>query len=279
MNADTSPLPRRDFIRTLSVALPAFSALAAHAQQAPAPRPKQDMKHDMSAMPATWIGSEVIVMLLYPQFTALDLLGPQYFLASLMGAKVLLVAKDSAPVACDTGVKMLPDITFEQCPEKLDLLCVPGGSSGTLAAMQDEATLRFVREKGASARMAASVCTGSLLLGAAGLLQGRKATSHWLVKDLLPRFGATPVEDRVVEDGRVITAAGVTAGLDLGLHLTLKWRDRLYAESMALLAEYAPAPPVQAGDPARSPAQAVELMRAMLAGFHQKVSDAYPAPR
>jgi putative intracellular protease/amidase len=275
MNADTTPLPRRDFIRTLSAALPAFSALAAQAQQ-PAAKPSA---HDMSAMPATWTGSEVIVMLLYPQFTALDLLGPQYFLASLMGAKVLLVAKDAAPVACDTGVKMLPDITFEQCPEKIDLLCVPGGSSGTLAAMQDDATLRFVREKGGSARIAASVCTGSLLLGAAGLLQGRKATSHWLVKDLLPRFGATPAEDRVVEDGRVITAAGVTAGLDLGLHLTLKWRDRLYAECMALLAEYAPAPPVQAGDPARSPAQAVEMMRAMLAGFHQKVSDAYPAAR
>lgn len=263
---------RRAFLQQLAAVLPGMAALSAPAaQEKPLPP-----SHDMSAMPPTWTGSEVIAMMLYPQFTALDLIGPQYFLASLMGAKVLLVAKTKDAVRSDTGVQVLPDITFDECPAKLDLLCLPGGTSGTLAAMQDEATLRFVRDKGGAARIAASVCTGSLILGAAGLLRGKKATSHWLVKDLLPRFGATPSNDRVVEDGNVITAAGVSAGLDFGLHLTLKWRDRQYAECMSLLAEYAPAPSVNSGDPATAPPASVQLMRSMLAGFHQKVADIDP---
>ena len=201
---------RREFLRQLTCVLPGFAALAQTTRaQAPAQAAAPD--HDMSAMPPGWMGHEVIVQVLYPQFTALDLIGPHHFLSSLMGAKVLLAAKSMEPVSSDAGVKLMPDITFAECPAALDLLCVPGGSSGTLAAMQDAETMAFIRKAGAAAKVVSSVCTGSLILGAAGLLQGRKATSHWLVKDLLPLFGATVSNDRVAEDGKVITAAGVTS--------------------------------------------------------------------
>lgn len=263
---------RRHFLRQLTCVLPGLAALAqttsAHAQQRAVQPPPA---HDMSAMPPTWMGSELIVQVLYPGFTALDLIGPHYFLSSLMGAKVLLAARTKDLVSSDAGVKIMPDITFAECPEKMDLLCVPGGTTGTLAAMQDKETMDFIRRAGASARVVSSVCTGSLILGAAGLLKGRKATSHWLVKDLLPNFGAIPSDDRVVEDGRVITAAGVTAGMDFGLHMSLKWRDREYTDCLALLAEYDPHPPTTAGDPAKAPAHSRQLMVDMLAGFHQKV--------
>jgi putative intracellular protease/amidase len=261
---------RREFLRQLTCVLPGLAALAqtTSAQAAPEePKPA----HDMSAMPPGWMGHEVIVQVLYPQFTALDLIGPHYFLSSLMGAKVLLAAKSMELVSSDSGVKIMPDITFADCPAALDLLCVPGGTTGTLAAMQDAETMAFIRKAGAAAKVVSSVCTGSLILGAAGLLKGRKATSHWLVKDLLHHFGATVSNDRVVEDGKVVTAAGVTAGMDFGLHMSLKWRDREYTDCLALLAEYDPHPPTTAGDPAKAPAKTRQLMVEMLAGFHQKV--------
>ena len=259
---------RREFLRQLTCVLPGFAALAQTASaQAQAAAPD----HDMSALPPSWTGHEVIVQVLYPQFTALDLIGPHHFLSSLMGAKVLLAAKSLELVSSDAGVKIMPDITFADCPAALDLLCVPGGSSGTLAAMQDAETMAFIRKAGAAAKVVSSVCTGSLILGAADLLQGRKATSHWLVKDLLPLFGATPSNDRVVEDGKVITAAGVTAGMDFGLHMSMKWRDREYTDCLALLAEYDPHPPTTAGDPTKAPAKTRQLVADMFTGFRQKV--------
>lgn len=264
---------RRDFLRQLTCVLPGFAAMvqSAAAQSTSKPPPAA---HDMSAMPPGWMGKEVIVQVLYPGFTALDLIGPHYFLSSLMGAKVLLAAKTKELVSTDTGVKLVPDVTFDECPDKLDLLCLPGGTTGTLAAMQDAETMAFVRKAGQNARFVSSVCTGSLILGMAGFLKGRKATSHWLVKDLLPGFGATASDDRVVEDGNVITAAGVTAGMDFGLHMSLKWRDREYTDCLALLAEYDPHPPTNAGDPAKAPARVRQLMTDMLAGFHTKVEAA-----
>lgn len=261
---------RREFLRQLTCVLPGLAALA-QTTSAQAAAEQQPPAHDMSAMPPGWVGSEVIVQVLYPQFTALDLIGPHYFLSSLMGAKVLLAAKTKDPVSSDTGVKIVPDISFAECPEKIDLLCVPGGTTGMLQAMLDEETMAFMRKAGAAARIVSSVCTGSLILGAAGLLKGRKATSHWLVKDLLPLFGATPSDERVVEDGRVITAAGVTAGMDFGLHISTKWRDRDYTDCLALLAEYAPHPPTTAGDPAKAPANVRKLVTDMFTGFRQKV--------
>jgi cyclohexyl-isocyanide hydratase len=266
---------RRAFLRSLALTLPAVTLLAegqgpAKAKVEPAPA----SGHDMSAFPPSWTGKEVIAMLIYPGFTALDLVGPHYFLSSLMGAKVILVAKTKVTITSDAGLKFVPDYDFDTCPVDLDLLVIPGGTAGTLAAMEDQATREFVRRQATSAKRLASVCTGSLILGAVGLLKGRKATSHWLVKDLLPKFGAVPAEGRVVEDGRLITAAGVTAGMDFGLHMALKLRDREYADSLALLAEYAPEPPTAAGDPAKAPPRVRQMMEAMMAEFRQKVIDA-----
>jgi putative intracellular protease/amidase len=264
---------RRAFLRNLALTLPALTLFAqgegaAKATSSPAP----SAGHDMSAFPPSWSGKEVIAMLIYPGFTALDMVGPHYFLSSLMGAKVVLVAKTKVMVTSDAGLKFMPDVDFDTCPVDLDLLVVPGGTAGTLAAMEDQTTREFVRRQAASAKRVASVCTGSLILGAAGLLKGKKATSHWLVKDLLPKFGAIPAEGRVVEDGRLITAAGVTAGMDFGLHMSLKLRDREYTDSLALLAEYAPEPPTSAGDPAKAPPKVRQMMELMMAEFRQKVA-------
>jgi len=268
MNSD-----RRAFLRSLALTLPAMTLFAQeHGKGKSKAEPVPSMDHDMSAFPPSWFGKEVIAMLIYPGFTALDMVGPHHFLSSLMGAKVILVAKTKVLVASDAGMKFMPDADFDDCPAGLDLLVVPGGAAGTLAAMQDQTTKEFVRRQAASAKRLASVCTGSLILGAAGLLKGKKATSHWLVKDLLPKFGALPAEGRVVEDGRLITAAGVTAGMDFGLHVALKLRDREYADSLALLAEYAPEPPTSAGDPAKAPPKVRQMMEGMMAEFRQKVS-------
>jgi cyclohexyl-isocyanide hydratase len=224
-------------------------------------------EHDMSDMPATWTGNEQIAMLLYPSFTALDLVGPQYMFASLMGAKVHLVAKAKTPVMSDTGMAIVPTATFDQCPKSLDILFVPGGSQGTLNAMQDKATLRFLADRGARAKLVTSVCTGSLVLGAAGLLEGYKATSHWATRDLLTHFGATPTDARVVRDRNRITGAGVTAGLDFGLSIVGQLRDREYAETVQLLAEYAPEPPFSAGSVRTAAPHTKKVIDKMFVGF------------
>jgi putative intracellular protease/amidase len=191
-----------------------------------------------------------IAMLVYPGMTALDLIGPQYAFASIMGAEVSLVAKSSAPLHTDTGVTILPDRTFQQCPSQLDILFIPGGSRATVAAMNDAETVAFVKDRGSRATWVTSVCTGSLILGAAGLLQGRKATSHWLVRDnILPLLGAQPLNQRVVIDGNRITGAGVSAGLDLGLTLVAKIKGDDYARAVQLMEEYDPRPPFHAGSP------------------------------
>jgi transcriptional regulator GlxA family with amidase domain len=221
----------------------------------------------MSSMPANWMGKEKIAFLIYPGFTALDMVGAHYMLTSLMGATTHLVAKESNPIISDSGLSFNPSITFETCPADLDIVCVPGGSTGTLAAMQDDATLRFLKHCGGSAGLVTSVCTGSLLLGAAGLLDGYKATSHWVTRDLLREFGAIPTQGRVVRDRNRVTGAGVTAGLDLGLSLVAQLRDPTYAQGVQLLAEYAPDPPFDAGTPERAPADVTAMIGGMFTGF------------
>ncbi|WP_428669057.1 DJ-1/PfpI family protein [Reyranella sp.] len=224
-------------------------------------------EHDMSSMPAYWMGSEQIAFLIYPQFTALDMVGPHHMLSSLMGATVHLVASTRDPVRSDNGLVFVPSVTFEDCPRDLDVICVPGGSQGTLAAMQDEATMDFLKDRGGRARYVTSVCTGSLILGAAGLLAGYKATSHWATKALLPIFGATPVDARVVEDRNRVTGGGVTAGIDFGLALVGHLRDRQYAEAVQLMAEYDPQPPFTAGAPDRAPQEVKDMIDKMFTGF------------
>lgn len=215
------------------------------------------------------MGSETIAILVYPQFTALDAIGPQYALAGMMGATVRLVAKDRnivpAEGAGDTGLCVRPHWTFDDCPEDLDLLLVPGGLAGTLAAIEDKATRQFVADRGKKAKLAGSVCTGSLILGAAGLLQDRKATSHWQTLDLLKEVGATSVRQRIVFDGADrVTAAGVSAGLDLGFTLVQKFRGDFYAKGMQLLGEYDPMPPFEgAGNPETADPAVVAMLNAM----------------
>jgi putative intracellular protease/amidase len=235
--------------------------------------------HDMSGMPANWMGSERIAFLIYPQFTALDMVGPHYMFTSLMGAKTHVVAKTKDVVKSDTGLMFEPSATFDDCPADLDILCIPGGSTGTLAAIQDEATMRFVKDRGGRAKFVTSVCTGSLVLGAAGLLTGYRATSHWAAKSLLPVFGAIPAEGRVVRDRNRITGGGVTAGIDFGLALVGQLRDRQYAESVQLLAEYAPEPPYDAGTPGKAPVEVTTMMSDMFVDFRKQAetvgSEAY----
>lgn len=223
--------------------------------------------HDMSSMPAHWMGSEQIAFLIYPEFTALDMVGPHYMLTSLMGAKMHLVAKTREPIKSDTGLLVVPSATFEECPKDLDIICVPGGSLGTLAAMQDEATIAFLRDRGSRAKHVTSVCTGSLVLGAAGLLEGYEATSHWAVAHLLPIFGAKPRNARVVKDRNRVTGGGVTAGIDFGLSLVGQLRDRTYAEGVQLIAEYAPEPPFNAGTPDKAPPDVRAIVDSMFVDF------------
>lgn len=223
-------------------------------------------------------GSERIAILVYPQFTALDAVGPQYGLAGMIGATVGFVAKSREPVpvegAGDTGLCVRPQWTFDDCPDDLDLLLVPGGLVGTIAAIEDDATRNFVADRGGRAKLAGSVCTGSLILGAAGLLEGRRATSHWQTLDLLTEVGATPVRERIVVDGDVVTAAGVSAGIDLGLTLVQRYRGDFYAKGMQLLGEYDPQPPFLGGG---NPQTADPQVRAMLNAMHEPAVEQFRA--
>jgi len=230
----------------------------------------QSHGHDM---PAHWMGKEKIAFVIYPQFTALDMVGPHHMLASLMGATVHLVAKTRDTVSSDLKLAFMPTDTFESCPDNLDIICVPGGSEGTLAAMQDEDTMRFLKHAGGKAQFVTSVCTGSLLLGAAGLLEGYRATSHWTTRDMLAIFGAIPTDGRVVTDRNRITGGGVTAGVDFGLSLVGRLRDTSYAQGVQLMAEYAPEPPYDAGTPSRAPAEVKTMIDSMFAGFLERATD------
>jgi putative intracellular protease/amidase len=229
--------------------------------------------HDMSARPKEWFGSEQIAMLLYPGFTALDLVGPQYCFASLMGATVHLVAADTQPVMSDTKLAISPTTTFAACPRDLDVLFIPGGSTGTLAAMRATAVMDFVADRGSRAAYVSSVCTGSLILGQAALLKGYSATSHWAARDLLPLYGATPVDKRYVIDRNRITGAGVTAGIDLGLAFAEMRRGRDYAEAVQLLAEYDPQPPFMAGTPEKAGPKTTVMMQEMFTDFRAEVRE------
>jgi cyclohexyl-isocyanide hydratase len=227
----------------------------------------------MSDMPASWTQDNQIAMLCYPRMTILDLIGPQYMFSSLMGAKVHLVAKTRDPITSDTGVTMVPTATFEEVPRDLTVLFAPGGTDGTLAAMRDDETRNWMADRGSRARYVTSVCTGSLILGAAGLLRGYNATCHWGGLSALSEFGATPVDARIVKDRNRITGAGVTAGLDFGLQMLAELRDRTYAEGVQLMCEYDPHPPFNAGSIHTAPIHVRAMIQAMVAPFPGQVRD------
>lgn len=233
--------------------------LTAHAgEQEPLETAEQAMQrsvkaHDMlmTADDLIMHGEEQILMLAYPGFTALDLIGPQYMFASMMGASVHIVTTedDLSPVMSDTGVAIQPTMLMADVPEQVDVLFVPGSGRAILDTMKNEKTVGFVRDTAKRARYVTAVCTGSLILGMAGLLEGKRATSHWVSHDILAEFGAIPVKDRVVTDGNLITGGGVTAGIDFGLSILAEMRGDNYARTVQLQAKYAPAPPFDAGTP------------------------------
>jgi len=190
-------------------------------------------------------------MVLFPGVTQLDLTGAYEVLARMPNTRVQLVASTAAPVRTEWGLTIVPDTTFSDAPA-LDVLCVPGGW-GIDARLGDEELLHFVRERGERARYVTSVCSGALLLGAAGLLRGYRATTHWLSVDLLPLLGAEAVRQRVVRDRNRVTGAGVTAGIDFGLALAAELFGTAIAQRIQLAIEYAPAPPFDSGSPLTAP--------------------------
>lgn len=214
-------------------------------------------------------GIDHIAMLVYPGFTALDFVGPHHFLGGMPGTRmhVVTTGADLAPVPSDLGLLVQPTTTLADCPVDVAVLFVPGGTSGTIAAASSSAVLDFVAERAEHARYVTSVCTGSLFLGAAGVLRGKRATSHWATLSTLTRFGATPVNERVVRDGNLITGAGVSAGLDFGITLAEEMRGRAYAEAGVLISEYAPEPPINGGTLETARPEIAELLKANLAGF------------
>lgn len=203
-------------------------------------------------------------ILVFPQVQQLDLTGPYEVFASAQGSEVHLIWKDKAPVRSATGLMLTPTTTFTECPP-LDVLCVPGGS-GVNALLQDEAVLAFLRERAGQVRYLTSVCTGSLVLGMAGLLKDKRATTHWNAHDFLARLGAIPTEGRVVRDGNLITAGGVTSGIDFGLAVIAELIGEEEAQVIQLSLEYAPEPPFRAGTPREAPETILAAARERLAG-------------
>jgi len=201
-----------------------------------------------------------IAFLLFPGITQLDLTGPAQFLSRLPGAKVDLVWDSLDPVPTDAGFSILPTATFADVP-RADLLCVPGGM-GVAGVIEQPQALDWVRQVGSEAAWVTSVCTGALVLGAAGLLRGYKATTHWAWHDLLALFGAEPVQARTVIDRNRATGGGVTAGIDFALTLMAEIAGADHARAVQLALEYDPAPPFDAGSPAKAGPALVEVYQA-----------------
>jgi cyclohexyl-isocyanide hydratase len=203
-------------------------------------------------------------MVMFDGMTQLDLTGPYEVLARMPNTRVHLVAASMAPIRTEWGLMITPDVSFDDAPP-LDLLCVPGGW-GVDARLEDERLLGFLRVRGEQARYVTSVCSGALLLGAAGLLRGYRATTHWLSLDLLPCFGAEPVDQRVVRDRNRITGGGVTAGIDFALVVASELFGAAVAQRIQLAIEYRPAPPFQSGSPHTAPEEVLQAVKGASAG-------------
>ena len=188
-----------------------------------------------------------IGLLAFPAMTQLDLTGPLQVFSGLPNAEVHVLGKTLDPIKTHGGLTLIPDTTLADCP-RLDVICIPGGA-GVLDLMDDEVVLSFLRTQAETASFVGSICTGSLVLGAAGLLRGKRATTHWAWTDLLAPLGAIPTAGRVVRDGKLMTGGGVTAGIDFALTMVAEIAGRDVAESIQLGLEYAPAPPFDSGSP------------------------------
>lgn len=277
-------LPRRSFTRWLTALGAGSAAASSHAADtphsaagAPAAATKASAEaHHMEAMQryASLLAGEklVIGMVVYPGMFLQDLVGPLTVFEALMNRDIHLLWKTTEPVGSESPgpqalIPVTPTTAFKDCPEKLDVLFVPGGVPGTLTVMEDPEVIAFLQQHGATARYVTSVCTGSLALGAAGLLKGYRATSHWATRDVLRDLGAIPAKGRIVVDRNRITGGGVTAGIDFGLALVALLRSPLYAKTVQLYLEYDPAPPFNAGSPETAPRVARAFMLDMFAGM------------
>ena len=200
-----------------------------------------------------------IVFVLFDNVTQLDFSGPVQFLSRLPGATTHVVSKDGKAVTTDCGFSILPTNSFADCPQA-DIICVPGGH-GVREAIGDTGIVDFIREQAKDATWVTSVCTGSFILGAAGLLQGKRATTHWAYTQLLAFFGATHQQERVVRDGNLVTAGGVTSGIDFALELIALAKGDDVARTIQLALEYDPAPPFNDGHPSRAAQPLVDGLR------------------
>jgi len=210
---------------------------------------------------------------IFPDLTQLDFTGPLQVLSRLPQSATHIVAKLEASVPSDCGLGLVPTHTFANCPP-LDLLCVPGGSYGVVRAIGDRETIEFVRWQAGAAKYVTSVCTGAFILGVAGMLKGRRATTHWAFTDLLPLVGAKHEKARVVKDGNVITAGGVTSGIDFGLTIAAEIAGETTAQTIQLGIEYDPAPPFDSGHPDRAPAA---IKSSLLSGRYDESRSAFRA--
>jgi transcriptional regulator GlxA family with amidase domain len=200
-----------------------------------------------------------VAILIFEKLTVLDAIGPYEVLRSVPGWEVSFVAPEAGAVRADSGaLGLVADHSIDEVTDP-DVVLVPGGE-GNRPLMEDERVLDWLRDVDASSKWTTSVCTGSLVLGAAGLLKGKRATSHWLFVDQLAEFGAEPVRERVVEDGKVITAAGVASGIDMALYLVDRETSPEVAQAIQLAIEYDPDPPHDTGSPSKAPDEIVELV-------------------
>jgi len=218
-------------------------------------------------------GGKDILLVTYPGMTALDLIGPLNGLVGLSteGYRCHLVGRNFAPVPTDTAFGITPTLTFDDAPKEAQVILFPGGTKGTVTAMEDPNILKWLKERAPKTKYITSVCTGALILGAAGLLKGKQAVTHWVVQDQLSLFGAKPSKKRYVIDGNIGTSAGVSAGIDLGLELSRRIGGLALAQTIQLLMEYAPTPPFQAGTPESAPKAAVERIQKFYAPFRNAV--------
>ena len=209
-----------------------------------------------------------IGMLIFPKLTQLDMTGPYEVLARMPNTTVHLIAKTLDPIVTDRGMRIMPNMTYTDCPQ-LDVVMVPGGP-GQQDLMEDEVVLDFLRRQAKGAKYMTSVCTGSLVLGAAGLLKGKRATSHWAALEHLKRLGAIPVSEKVVVDGNVVTGAGVTSGIDFALKFASILEGEAAAREIQLQIEYDPAPPFDAGSPAKAAPETVAAVRKRIAKLNEE---------
>ncbi|MBE1528918.1 cyclohexyl-isocyanide hydratase [Sphingopyxis sp. OAS728] len=209
-----------------------------------------------------------IVFLLFPGITQLDFTAPAQALSRMPGATLVGAAANREPILTDSGFAIVPTHDFASAPQA-DILCIPGGH-GVADALGDAATIDFIARQAAGAQWVTSVCTGAFLLGRAGLLAGKRATTHWAYTHLLPLVGAEHAKARVVEDGNLVTSGGVTSGLDFALSLIARLRGDAMAQAIQLAIEYDPAPPFAGGHPDRAP-------KAITAGLKDHVYDAAAA--